>query len=66
MTSSRNAAAKTHADSIQWLPAERLALCAHRWPAKLGDSSLGETLNDLSGVERSSYEHAWLPAVGRA
>jgi chorismate-pyruvate lyase len=22
---------------------------------------LGETLSDLSGVERSSYEYAWLP-----
>jgi chorismate lyase len=37
-------------------------LCAHPWLAELGDSALGETLSDLSGVERSSYEYAWLPA----
>ena len=37
-------------------------LCVHPWLAELGDSSLGETLNELSGVERSSYEYAWLPA----
>jgi chorismate--pyruvate lyase len=36
-------------------------LCAHPWLAELGDSALGETLSDLSGVERSSYEYAWLP-----
>jgi chorismate lyase len=36
-------------------------LCAHSWLAELGDSALGETLADLSGVERSSYEYAWLP-----
>jgi chorismate--pyruvate lyase len=36
-------------------------LCAHPWLAELGDSALGETLADLSGVERSSYEYAWLP-----
>jgi chorismate-pyruvate lyase len=36
-------------------------LCAHPWLAELGDSALGETLNDLSGLERSSYEYAWLP-----
>jgi chorismate-pyruvate lyase len=36
-------------------------LCAHPWLAELGDSALGETLSDLSGVERSSYEFAWLP-----
>ena len=38
-------------------------LCAHPWLAELGDSALGETLSDLSGVERSSYEYAWLPAA---
>jgi chorismate-pyruvate lyase len=27
----------------------------------LGDSALGETLSVLSGLERSSYEYAWLP-----
>jgi chorismate lyase len=36
-------------------------LCAHPWLAELGDSALGETMSDLSGVERSSYEYAWLP-----
>jgi chorismate lyase len=35
-------------------------LCAHPWLAELGDSALGETLSDLSGVERSAYEFAWL------
>jgi len=37
-------------------------LCTHPWLAELGDSPLGETLSGLSGVERSSYEYAWLPA----
>src|ERR1700681_4918957 len=36
-------------------------LCAHPWLAELGDTALGETLSDLSGVERSPYEYAWLP-----
>ena len=36
-------------------------LNAHPWLAELGDSALGETLGDLSGIERSSYEYAWLP-----
>jgi chorismate--pyruvate lyase len=36
-------------------------LCAHPWLAELGESALGETLCGLSGVERSSYEYAWLP-----
>jgi chorismate--pyruvate lyase len=36
-------------------------LTAHPWLAELGDSELGETLSDLSGVERSAYEYAWLP-----
>jgi chorismate--pyruvate lyase len=36
-------------------------LCAHPWLAELGDGALGEILSDLSGVERSSYEYAWLP-----
>jgi len=36
-------------------------LSAHPWLAELGDAALDETLNDLSGVERSSYEYAWLP-----
>jgi chorismate lyase len=37
-------------------------LVMHPWLAELGDSSLGEMLSGLSGVERSSYEHAYLPA----
>jgi chorismate-pyruvate lyase len=37
-------------------------LCVHAWLAELGDSSLSEMLSALSGVERSSYEYAWLPA----
>ena len=37
-------------------------LCAHPWLAELGETALGETLSDLSGLERSSYEYAWLPA----
>ncbi|HEV7357816.1 MAG TPA: chorismate lyase [Steroidobacteraceae bacterium] len=36
-------------------------LSMHPWLAELGDSALGETLSDLSGVERSSCEYAWLP-----
>ncbi len=38
-------------------------LCVHPWLAELGDSALGETLADLSGVERSPYEYAWLPTA---
>jgi chorismate lyase len=45
-------------------------LCVHPWLAELGDSALGETLGDLSGVERSSYEYSWLsidvPVTARA
>jgi chorismate--pyruvate lyase len=37
-------------------------LCVHPWLAELGDAALGETLSALSGVRRSSYEYAWLPA----
>jgi chorismate lyase len=37
-------------------------LSVHPWLAELGDSSLGEMLSALSGVERSSYEYARLPA----
>lgn len=37
-------------------------LSAHPWLAELGDSALGETLSGLSGVEKSTYEYAWLPA----
>jgi chorismate--pyruvate lyase len=45
-------------------------LSAHSWLAELGDTALGETLSDLSGVERSPYEYAWLqvldPVTARA
>jgi chorismate-pyruvate lyase len=45
-------------------------LCVHPWLAELGDCSLGEVLATLTGVERSSYEYAWLraddPFSGRA
>jgi chorismate lyase len=37
-------------------------LCAHPWLAELGDCALGETLRDLSGLERGPFEFAWLPA----
>jgi chorismate--pyruvate lyase len=37
-------------------------LCTHPWLGELGDSAVGEILSDLSGVERSFYEYAWLPA----
>jgi chorismate--pyruvate lyase len=37
-------------------------LSAHPWLAELGEASVGETLSGLSGVERSSYEYAWVPA----
>ncbi len=36
-------------------------LSTHPWLAELGEAALDETLHDLSGVERSSYEYAWLP-----
>jgi chorismate lyase len=38
-------------------------LSAHPWLAELGDCELGATLSGLSGVERSSYEYAWLPVT---
>jgi len=37
-------------------------LTLYPWLAELGEASLGETLNELTGVERSSYEYACLPA----
>jgi chorismate-pyruvate lyase len=53
-----------HGDSV-WVFEQTVlpdsTLCAHPWLAELGDSALGETLSDLSGVDRSSYEYAWLP-----
>ncbi len=41
-------------------------LAAQPWLAELGDCSLLETLAELSGVVRGSYEYAWLPAGSRA
>ncbi len=38
-------------------------LTAYPWLAELGEAALGETLAGLSGLERSSYEFAWLPAA---
>jgi chorismate--pyruvate lyase len=38
-------------------------LCLHPWLAELGDTPLDSTLEGLSGVERSAYEYARLPAV---
>ena len=38
-------------------------LSAHSWMAELGDAELGEMLAALSGVQRGSYEYAWLPAA---
>src|SRR3979490_1550970 len=35
-------------------------LCAHPWLAELGDSALGETLSDLSGLPGRSSEDASL------
>lgn len=37
-------------------------LCLHPWLAELGDTALDETLEGLSGVQRNSYEYAWLPS----
>jgi chorismate--pyruvate lyase len=37
-------------------------LCVHPWLAELGEASLGETLNELSGLERGAYEFARLQA----
>jgi len=37
-------------------------LTLYPWLAELGEASLGETLEELTGVERSAYEYACLPA----
>ena len=54
----------SHGETI-WVFAQTIVpdstLCTHPWLAELGDSALGETLSGLSGMERSSYEYAWLP-----
>lgn len=59
--------AELRCDDQVWVFAQTVipdsTLCMHPWLAELGDSSLGETLNELSGVERSAYEYAWLPAA---
>jgi len=53
-------------DDRVWVYAQTVipdaTLTQHPWLAELGDAALGETLSDLSGFERSSYEYAWLPA----
>ena len=38
-------------------------LCRHPWLAELGDAALDETLEVLSGTQRSAYAYAWLPAT---
>jgi chorismate-pyruvate lyase len=35
-------------------------LSRHPWLAEMGEAPLDETLNGLTGVERSSFEYAWL------
>jgi chorismate lyase len=54
----------SHGNTV-WVFAQTIVpdstLCTHPWLAELGDSALGETLSGLSGIERSSYEYAWLP-----
>jgi chorismate--pyruvate lyase len=37
-------------------------LTLYPWLAELGEASLGETLSGLTGIERSAYEYACLPA----
>jgi len=53
------------ADQV-WVFAETVipdsTLCAHPWLAELGEASLSEFLQELSGVERSSHEYARIPA----
>jgi chorismate-pyruvate lyase len=48
-----------------WVFAQTLTpdstLCLHPWLAELGDTALDETLDALSGIERSAYEFARLP-----
>jgi chorismate--pyruvate lyase len=54
-------------DDRLWVFAQTImpdsTLSAHPWLAELGDAALGETMNDLSALERSSFEYAWLPAA---
>ena len=54
-----------HCGEQVWVFAQTLTpdstLCVHPWLAELGDTALDETLNSLSGIERSSYEFARLP-----
>jgi chorismate--pyruvate lyase len=37
-------------------------LNAHPWLGELGDCALGETLSELSGLQRSPFDFAWLAA----
>ncbi len=36
-------------------------LCLHPWLAEMGDAPLDGVLTELSGMERSAYEYAWVP-----
>jgi chorismate--pyruvate lyase len=58
-----------HGETV-WVFAQTIVpdstLCSHPWLAELGDSALGETLSGLSGMERGSYEYAWLPVNAAA
>jgi chorismate--pyruvate lyase len=55
-----------HCNDQAWVFAQTVTpdstLCLHPWLAELGDTALDETLDGLSGVERSAYEYAWLPS----
>lgn len=57
---------KMYCRETVWVYAQTIipdsTLTAHPWLAELGDAALGETLAGISGVERSTYEYAWLPA----
>lgn len=52
-------------DEQVWVFAQTIVpdstLSRHRWLVELGDAALDETLDGLSGVERSSYEYAFIP-----
>jgi chorismate--pyruvate lyase len=56
-----------YCDENVWVFAQTImpdsTLSTHPWLAELGCAALGETMCDLSGFERSSYEYAWLPAA---
>jgi chorismate--pyruvate lyase len=50
-----------------WVFAETVipdsTLSAHPWLAELGEAAVGETLSGLSGVDKGSFEYAWVPAA---